>query len=192
MIEVKLCECGCGRPTAIAESSCKSRGMVKGYGMRFIKGHAREGMHHTEEAKQKLSIAGCRRVVSEETKEKIRSSTLGKVRSKETREKMGKAKVGELNPKWKGKSIIWKLSGNQRAVRMYTSIGECQECGERPALDRHHKDGDTTNNEPENVLFLCRSCHMKADGRMKNLNQFQEVPVVLGHDGRGRFCTMMV
>lgn len=127
------------------------------------------------------------RLVSEETKEKIRNSTLGKVRSEETREKMGKAKWGELNPMWKGELITHKTSGRARAIRMYAFLGECQKCGERPAYDRHHKDGNTANNDPANVLFLCRSCHMIVDGRMNNLNQFQEITVILDHDERGRF-----
>lgn len=185
-MEVKLCECGCGRPTSIAKCSCKNRGMVRGYGVRFTKGHAQEGRHHTEEAKQKLSIAGRRRLVSEETKEKIRNSTLRKIRSEEARQNISKAKLGELNPMWKGDFITCK-SGRARAIRMYTFLGNCQECEKRPAFDRHHKDGNTANNDTANVLFLCRACHMKLDGRINNLNQFQEVPVILDHDERGRF-----
>lgn len=127
------------------------------------------------------------RLVSNETKEKIRNSMLGKVRSKETREKIGKAKLGELNPMWKGDSIAYDASGRARAQRMYIPIGKCQRCGEKPALDRHHKDGNTANNDPDNVSFLCRSCHMIVDGRMQNLNQFQESPVILDHDERGKF-----
>jgi hypothetical protein len=127
------------------------------------------------------------RLVSKETKEKIRNSTLGKVRSEETREKMGEAKRGELNPMWKGDSITCKTSGRLRAQRIYISLGECQKYGERPAYDRHHKDGNTANNDQDNVLFLCRSCHMKVDGRINNLNQFQEFTVILDHDERGRF-----
>ena len=110
-------------------------------------------------------------------------STRGTIRSQETRDKMGKAKTGELNPMWKGEAIVCKHSGRQRAERMYSSLGMCQECGERPAIDRHHKDGNTTNNDPANVLFVCRSCHMKLDGRMKNLKQFKGLGEVT--------CTMM-
>lgn len=39
----------------------------------------------------------------------------------------------------------------------------CPQCNERPATDIHHKDGDTYNNVIENISYLCRSCHLKAD-----------------------------
>lgn len=34
----------------------------------------------------------------------------------------------------------------------------CQICG-REGLDAHHIDLDETNNDPENLICLCRSCH---------------------------------
>lgn len=37
---------------------------------------------------------------------------------------------------------------------------------------RHHRDGNTANNKTENIIFLCRKCHMKEDGR---LEQFIEL-----------------
>lgn len=39
-------------------------------------------------------------------------------------------------------------------------------CGLRPAIDRHHIDGDTTNNDRSNITLACRRCHMVLDGRM--------------------------
>jgi len=129
---VKLCECGCGRLAPIAKFSWKRRGWVKGCGMRFIKGHAWEGRHHTEEAK-----------------EKIRAGMLG---------------VG-----WKGDAI--KIdSGRTRAQRQY-QLGKCELC-ESNAMDRHHKDGNTINNELTNIQRLCRKHHILLDGRMKNLKPF--------------------
>ncbi len=37
----------------------------------------------------------------------------------------------------------------------------CQQCGSTNCLDVHHKDYDYTNNEPDNLILLCRSCHTK-------------------------------
>jgi hypothetical protein len=59
-------------------------------------------------------------------------------------------------------------SGRYRARRIFPSLGSCERCG-RPATDRHHKDADPTNNSAGNVAMLCRSCHMKADGRLDRL-----------------------
>lgn len=38
-IEVKLCECGCGRPAPIAKHTNTSRGHIKGKPIRFVNGH---------------------------------------------------------------------------------------------------------------------------------------------------------
>jgi hypothetical protein len=60
----------------------------------------------------------------------------------------------------------WRvLRGRDEARRLFPEIGDCERCGV-PATDRHHKDGDTWNNERSNLEFLCRRCHMQVDGRM--------------------------
>lgn len=57
-------------------------------------------------------------------------------------------------------------NGRRTARRLYPIIGDCERgCGDK-AVERHHIDGDTTNNVRSNVLFLCRRCHMKEDGRL--------------------------
>lgn len=38
---------------------------------------------------------------------------------------------------------------------------KCEKCGSTSNVDVHHKDGDRNNNTPENIVLLCRSCHMK-------------------------------
>ena len=71
---------------------------------------------------------------------------------------------------WKGDDIA-EETGRQRARFRY-ELRECVLCG-KPATDRHHRDGNTANNDPPNVQILCRRCHMIVDGRMDNLKQFQ-------------------
>ncbi len=73
---------------------------------------------------------------------------------------------GEQNRFWKGDAAS-KAAKRQRAVRQY-ALGQCERC-ERPAVDRHHVDGDTGNNGPENIARLCRRCHEAADGRLARL-----------------------
>jgi hypothetical protein len=70
---------------------------------------------------------------------------------------------GEQNPSWKGDAAR-RDTKRARAQRAYALTG-CERCG-APATDRHHRDGDTGNNEPENVALLCRRCHMALDGRL--------------------------
>ncbi len=86
----------------------------------------------------------------------------------------------EQNGMWKGDGCI-SQSGRSRAERWY-KIGKCDLCG-RKAIDRHHKDGNPLNNNPENIQPVCRRCHMKVDGRIEKLNQF-ECFRVRGSDGK--------
>jgi 5-methylcytosine-specific restriction endonuclease McrA len=41
---------------------------------------------------------------------------------------------------------------------------KCQDCGRTDRLHIHHKDGDVTNNSPENLETLCTFCHGKHHG----------------------------
>ena len=64
---------------------------------------------------------------------------------------------------WKGDQAL-PDSKRGRARRRYR-LGPCNRCG-KPGVDRHHRDDNTGNNEPENVEILCRRCHMEIDGRL--------------------------
>lgn len=74
-------------------------------------------------------------------------------------------------------------SGNPRWDRICTSChrsnyvkpwqkfrgDSCEVCGLTPffpnwALDVHHRDEDKTNNDPENLMTLCASCHRELHG----------------------------
>jgi len=39
--------------------------------------------------------------------------------------------------------------------------GCCEICGSQKNVDVHHKDGNPQNNDPLNLMRLCRSCHLK-------------------------------
>lgn len=60
-------------------------------------------------------------------------------------------------------------AGRKRAQRLFPALGICTECGSKPAVERHHRDGDTENNAPDNVTPVCRRCHMILDGRLAQL-----------------------
>lgn len=70
---------------------------------------------------------------------------------------------GEASPAWKGDKAS-PPAGRKRARQAYR-LGCCARCG-RSAVDRHHRDGDTNNNSPDNIESLCRRCHMATDGRL--------------------------
>ena len=47
-----------------------------------------------------------------------------------------------------------------RAARRVKAPVLCERCNLRPAVDMHHVDENPLNNAPDNLLGLCRSCHM--------------------------------
>jgi len=57
-------------------------------------------------------------------------------------------------------------SGRRQAQRTIPAPW-CQNCLSKRLPQRHHVDGDPTNNDPENVEILCQACHTaihRADG----------------------------
>lgn len=80
-----------------------------------------------------------------------------------------RVKWGAEHHAWKGNEIKQK-SGRSRALRRFPKIGSCLGCGRKKA-ERHHVDGDTRNNDPSNIIALCRRCHMRADGRLEQFRK---------------------
>lgn len=50
-------------------------------------------------------------------------------------------------------------------VSLTKGIKKCEICGEANNLDVHHKDGNYNNNSIDNLIVLCRSCHMKTHNK---------------------------
>lgn len=53
---------------------------------------------------------------------------------------------------------ITPSAGRVRAQKMYT-LKPCKICGNEHS-QRHHVDGNPTNNLSENIMFLCQKCHV--------------------------------
>ena len=83
----------------------------------------------------------------------------------------------EGNPNWNPDSKDYDTI-HAWANRKLKKPEKCPECGKKSNLDLCHKDHskgrseDIYNRDLNEWVFLCRSCHMKADGRMNNLKQF--------------------
>jgi hypothetical protein len=89
-----------------------------------------------------------------------------------TRDTLGRFAPGidqnlENNGHWKGDAVSVDAARDRLKRRMPIQ-GPCVECGAK-AHDRHHKDGNTRNNDPSNIAQLCRRCHMRADGRLDQI-----------------------
>ena len=76
-------------------------------------------------------------------------------------------RLGAAHPNWLGDAIT-ERSGRSRAIRAFPIIGGCIKCGKSRA-ERHHKNGNTADNSPQNIEIVCRRCHMKEDGRLAAL-----------------------
>jgi len=51
---------------------------------------------------------------------------------------------------------------------------ECAKCRDGDELVVHHIDGDRSNNELENLVVLCRSCHAKVHGRADGYEELSQ------------------
>jgi len=121
---------------------------------------------------QKLCECGCGKITNLAP---YTNKTIGYIKGKSIRFIYGHSlKIhrpnnwGEFNVNWKGNNAL-PNQGNKRAIKRF-KISNCELCG-AVAMDRHHRDGNTLNNNPKNVQQLCRSCHMKIDGRLDKLHK---------------------
>jgi hypothetical protein len=93
-----LCQCGCGRPAPIATTTSRRNGYVKGEPMRFIHGHHRRGLKHSEESRQKMAEALRRWYEANPHREQRHRGPC----SEETRRKIGDANRGPRSGRWRG------------------------------------------------------------------------------------------
>jgi len=91
-----------------------------------------------------------------------------------------KSKVGKSKHVFCSKECeaAWKGNGDEDYPAGWNLISErirkrddykCQECGKEPPsvqLQVHHIDGDRSNNEFDNLVTLCASCHNKAERKL--------------------------
>lgn len=95
-----------------------------------------------------------------------------KLCSQECYDKWIHARWQEANPNWKGGEIT-RSTGNDRARRWFPETLPCEVCGKRG--ERHHKDSNPINNDPSNIVFLCRKHHMEADGRLEKVREMMKI-----------------
>lgn len=140
---------------------------------------ANKGREMSKEWREKIGKANKGRTVwnkgkprTEETKEKISKAIRGRKLSKEWREKIGEAEKGKKNWNWQGGISFepYGLEFNKELKRQIRKRDNytCQECrmteeelGYRLAC--HHIDYDKRNNNTNNLISLCRSCHTQTN-----------------------------
>ncbi len=112
------------------------------------------------------------RKLSEEHKKKIGRASRGRTHTEETKRKMSLAHQGEKCHLWKG-GISFEPYGlefdeNLKEVIRNRDRRKCQMCEKtelenNKKLDCHHIDYNKKNNDPQNLISLCRRCHLKTN-----------------------------
>ena len=74
-------------------------------------------------------------------------------------------RYGHLHHAWRADDVSDKC-GRGRALRTFRTPSPCIKCGAGNS-ERHHADGNTSNNTVDNIVWLCRRCHMEEDGRLE-------------------------
>jgi len=148
------------------------------------------GKHHTEKLKKYFSKLfsdrnGKKNPMygkhhSKKTRDLLRKNHLGrscfwlkgKQLPKKQKEKMSIAKIGNLNPNWNG-GISFEPYGLEFNKQLKGQIRErdnfiCQECKQTQErlgylLNVHHIDYNKKNNNPANLISLCKTCHSQTN-----------------------------
>lgn len=154
----------------------------------------RKGMKFSEEHKKNLGLShkgkigywlGKKR--SKETIEKFIKSHLGKKQSKETIEK--RIKRGKEHYNWQGgitpltrrrtRGIFWKQIADRIRERDNNNCRMCGFEGNGKKLPVHHIISFmiSKNNNPNNLITLCQSCHIKSENKDREdwIKYFQKI-----------------
>jgi hypothetical protein len=73
-------------------------------------------------------------------------------------------------------------TARQRTLKLYPkkNLIHCEVCGNnKKRLYRHHKDANTYNNFPENILICCQACHAKEHQRLGKWGRGKKVRICL-------------
>lgn len=87
--------------------------------------------------------------------------------------KKSKSKMGMRNPQWRGDDVKY-ASLHLWVQRHKPKPAACVSCGK---LTEHLELSNISGRYLRDIndyKYECRSCHMKKDGRIKNLKQYQE------------------
>ena len=92
-------------------------------------------------------------------------------RTEEHKKKYSLSKMGSKNPRYLGNNKKRKINQNYNSIRqevLKRDNYKCQHCSSSEKLEIHHIDPyrNSQNDELDNLLTLCKTCHIKEDNRM--------------------------
>ncbi len=102
----------------------------------------------------------------------VRNPFYGRHHSPEAKRKISEANRADGNGQWKGEGVGYTALHRWVRSRL-PKPDKCQKCKERLPMDLANKSGEYRR-DSEDWWWLCRSCHMKLDGRIFNLKQYTE------------------
>lgn len=182
-VKKQKCACGCGEYTLI----------FRGKPNKFVVGHNFKGesnpnigKKYSPERVDKIRQKLKGRVISKKQRKQI-SDAQSRIWTEERREEARKRASGENNANWKGGRTgeLRKKKTNAPAKTVIAvrerDKNECQMCGMTKKengrnMDVHHIVPylDSRNNDMENLISLCRSCHIIADRNNYTLKEIRE------------------
>ena len=134
------------------------------------------GKNHTEETRQKMRESHKSKTTEKHEKDcKCYGCNAKRGRTKGTNNPMyGIHLSGELNPNWSGGKSFEIYPQEFKQIKKSILERDNHTCQnpncviDNPKrLDCHHIDYDKNNNNPENLITLCTSCHAKTNGKNK-------------------------
>ena len=152
---------------------------------------SRKGKSLTDKHKLKISKVHKGKILSNETKQKIseaqkgiKNHLYGKHHSEETKRKMSKASKGEKNHQWQGGksfepyTVDWtndlreSIRKRDNYICQLCGIHENELIGRFKKLDCHHIDYNKNNINLDNLITLCRECHIKTNSNRKKWQEY--------------------
>lgn len=142
------------------------------------------GKHHSEETKRKMSRIKKGKIPisfkllhTKEVHDKISKSMLGIKRSEETKKRIGDANRGEKGSNWQGGKSFepygTEFNNNLKEIVRNRYERKCFICKKtelenKERLSVHHINYDKKNNKIDNLISLCKICHLKTNYRRKH------------------------
>ncbi len=185
------------RKESIEKMRESSKGQVVTEETRKKISEANTGKKLTREHKRKISLANIGKEKAEGTRKKISLAQKGKHNSPKTEFKKGQKpwnknlkglNAGDKNPAWLDGRSFEPYSpefNNQLKEKIRERDNyECQECHKKQEelnekLSVHHIDYNKKNNNPLNLISLCRKCHTKTSFNRKHWKRYFQMQMFI-------------
>lgn len=149
---IPKCACGCGEYVEWG---------YKKWWNKYVNGHNQQNKEHRDSTKRKIAKA----LIGNKSRS-------GQKRSESEKRRTSFAQSGEKNHQWQG-GISFEPYGTDFNDRLKEQVRErdnwtCRECSYTEVqlnykLNVHHIDYDKTSNNTDNLISLCKSCHMQTN-----------------------------